>query len=227
MVAYRPEKEPGGGLGLVKLPHFQEIALTELDPSQAASLITLKLRQMLATEARRACGARGTDHESRAGQSFLHPGIAQLHPQPGRRSGRRGQPERSPASRSLHSLILSRIDAVAEAPRRALKVASVVGRVFRAPTLRGVYPELGGVIEIADHLAMLTTADLVHPEIEAEQSYIFKHAVTQEVAYESMPFAFRSALHERVGEFIERTEAGRDRPSTWISSRITTGTART
>ena len=97
---------------------------------------------------------------------------------------------------------------VAEAPRRALKVASVVGRVFRVPTLSGVYPELGGVIEIADHLAMLTTADLVHPEIEAEQSYVFKHAITQEVAYESMPFAFRSALHERAGAFIERTEAG-------------------
>ena len=50
IVAYRPEKEPGGGLGLVKLKHFQEIALTELDPSQAASLITLKLRQMLGSE---------------------------------------------------------------------------------------------------------------------------------------------------------------------------------
>ena len=36
---------------------------------------------------------------------------------------------------SLHSLILSRIDALSEAPRRTLKVASVLGRVFRAPVL--------------------------------------------------------------------------------------------
>ena len=44
---------------------------------------------------------------------------------------------------SLHSLVLSRIDTVGEEPRRTLKVASVVGRVFEAPVLPGAYPELG------------------------------------------------------------------------------------
>src|SRR4029077_8451159 len=41
----------------------------------------------------------------------------------------------------------------------------------------------------------------------AEQTYLFKHVVTQEVAYESMPFAIRSMLHERVGRHIEEAEA--------------------
>ena len=41
---------------------------------------------------------------------------------------------------SLHSLILSRIDTLDESPRRTVKVASVLGRTFLAPTLPGVYP---------------------------------------------------------------------------------------
>ena len=100
---------------------------------------------------------------------------------------------------SLHSLILSRIDAVGEAPRRTLKVASVLGRVFRAPMLPGVYSELGDFDAVKAHLETLATQDLVNLDQEAEQTYLFKHVVTQEVAYESMPFAFRSMLHERVG----------------------------
>ena len=85
VVAYRPEKEPGGGLGLAKLKHFQEVALTELDPSQAAK--------------RRAPGTRGTDHEARPRQSFLHTGADQLHPQPGRRSRGHDPLEGSAAAR--------------------------------------------------------------------------------------------------------------------------------
>ncbi len=42
---------------------------------------------------------------------------------------------------------------------------------------------------------------------EDEQAYLFKHVVTQEVAYESMPFAIRADLHERVGGYIEATHA--------------------
>ena len=72
--------------------------------------------------------------------------------------------------------------------------------------LRGAYPELGASSGIRKDLAELETADLVVPEPEAEETYLFRHAMTQEVAYESMPFAFRSALHERVGRYIERTE---------------------
>jgi class 3 adenylate cyclase/tetratricopeptide (TPR) repeat protein len=208
VVAYRPASEPGGGLGLAKLKHFQEIALTELDASQAANLIELKLRQLFGLE-RDAPAALVDLITSRAqGNPFYIQELLNYI------RSRGVDPEDAASLKglqlpdSLHSLILSRIDAVTEAPRRTLKVASVVGRIFRAPTLEGVYPELGSVSEITDRLATLTAADLVHPEIEAEQSYIFKHAITQEVAYESMPFAFRSALHERVGAFIERTEAG-------------------
>jgi tetratricopeptide (TPR) repeat protein len=38
-----------------------------------------------------------------------------------------------------------------------------------------------------------------------EPEYQFKHAITQEVAYQSLTFQLREALHERVGLYIERT----------------------
>jgi predicted ATPase len=37
-------------------------------------------------------------------------------------------------------------------------------------------------------------------------SYPFRHVLTQEASYNSMPFAFRAGLHRRVGEYIEQVE---------------------
>ena len=39
-----------------------------------------------------------------------------------------------------------------------------------------------------------------------DEAYAFKHVVTQEAAYESMPFALRARLHVRVGTFLEETQ---------------------
>ena len=83
----------------------------------------------------------------------------------------------------------------------------MLGRVFRAPMLPDVYPELGDFDESRKTSRTLGTSDLVSVDQEAEQTYLFKHVVTQEVAYESMPYAIRSMLHERVGSYIEETEA--------------------
>ena len=102
--------------------------------------------------------------------------------------------------------MLSRIDTLTEAPRRTLKVASVVGRSFRAPALPGAYPELGTIDDVRAHLGTLRQLDLVTPDREDDESYLFKHAVTQEVAYESLPYALRAALHGDVGRYIERHE---------------------
>ncbi len=107
---------------------------------------------------------------------------------------------------SLHSIVLSRIDTVAEAPRRTLKVASVVGRVFRAPMLPGAYEELGSLDDVRGELEILRAVDLVGLDREEDLSYLFKHVVTQEVAYESMPFALRTVLHRRLADFIEASE---------------------
>ena len=59
------------------------------------------------------------------------------------------------------------------------------------------------------------------------RTFIRKHIVTREVAYESMPYALRAALHERVGACIEtaqadaiRTSASRGRPASAGTGRL-------
>ena len=93
-----------------------------------------------------------------------------------------------------------------DGPRRTLKVASVVGRVFEAPVLPGAYPELGTLDDVLDQLDELRAADLVSLDRDLEHAYLFKHVATQEVAYESLPFALRARLHGRVGDWIERSD---------------------
>ena len=91
-------------------------------------------------------------------------------------------------------------------PRRTLKVASVVGRVFEAPVLAGAYPDLGELPEVVDSLDVLRTVDLVRLDRELEQAYLFKHVATQEVAYTSIPFATRARLHVRIGSYLEAAD---------------------
>src|SRR5207244_12036599 len=43
-----------------------------------------------------------------------------------------------------------------------------------------------------------------------EVEYVFKHALTREVAYGSLTKARRARLHAQFGEWIERIGAGRD-----------------
>jgi len=208
VLAYRPSTDVGGGLGIENLPHFAEIALAELDNEHAAELIRSKLAQMIGGEAEAPAALVELITTRAQGNPFYIEELLNFIRSQGVDPQDESALKKLQLPESLHSLILSRIDTLGEAPRRTLKVASVLGRVFRAPMLPGVYPELGVFAEVKEHLRTLGTVDLVNLDQEAEQTYLFKHVVTQEVAYESMPFAFRSMLHERVGGYIETTDVG-------------------
>lgn len=106
---------------------------------------------------------------------------------------------------SLHSLILSRVDRLDEEQKLTLKVASIIGRIFSFDWLVGYYPQLGAPQVVRQNLAELARLDLTPvDQPEPELAYMFKHIVTQEVTYESLPFATRAALHEQLADFVER-----------------------
>jgi predicted ATPase len=110
---------------------------------------------------------------------------------------------------SLQSLILSRIDRLAESQRITLKVASIIGRVFDLATLAGYYPQLGTESSIRLDLETLSTARLTEQITDDPVlAFAFHHALIQEVVYESLPFAQRAALHQRMGHYIEDAFAG-------------------
>ena len=112
---------------------------------------------------------------------------------------------------SLHTLVLSRIDQLNEREKTTLRVASIVGRLFRAKWLAGYYPELGSIPQVKAALDALDSLDITPLDSpEPELSYLFKHIVIHEVTYESLPFATRAKLHEQLARYLESMTASVD-----------------
>jgi tetratricopeptide (TPR) repeat protein len=105
---------------------------------------------------------------------------------------------------SLQSLILSRIDQLMTRQQLTLKVASIIGRLFRFDHLHGYYPELGSTESLRSDLDFLARIDLTPLETpEPELTYLFRHIITQEVAYTTLPAATRAILHEHYAGYLE------------------------
>ncbi len=208
LLAYRPAVAPGGDLGLTSLPQFEELSLTALGAGDTRAVIAAKTEQVFGLASPPEALVELIASRAEGNPFYAEELLNYI-------AGRGVDPDDEAAVRdiqlpdSLHSLVLSRIDSLAENPRRTLKVASIIGRLFRAPMLPGVYPELGSLDDVLGRLDLLCEADLVALDQAENLAYLFRHGVTQEVSYNSMPFAVRAGLHRRVGEFLE-TSAGAD-----------------
>jgi class 3 adenylate cyclase len=107
---------------------------------------------------------------------------------------------------SLEGVITSRIDRMPPSHQLTLKVASVVGRVFALRELSAIYPiktELAALPEYLNNLENqeLTVLDSPEPDV----SYLFKHIITQEVAYNLLLFSQRRSLHRAMAEWYENS----------------------
>ena len=109
---------------------------------------------------------------------------------------------------TVQGVITNRIDRLSPPQQMTLKAASVVGRVFAYRILRDIHPIVGDRNQLQLCLDTLQHLDLTVLETpEPELAYLFKHALTQEVAYNLMLFAQRRELHRAVAEWYERTFA--------------------
>jgi adenylate cyclase len=205
VLAYRPPA-PGSDRDLLvrDLPHFTEISLTELSPQEAELLIRLKLEQATG-RCDRLPGHLAERITARSqGNPFYIEELLNYVRDRGIDPADEHALDQLDLPTSLHSLVLSRVDRLMEGPKATLRVASVVGRVFKAAVLWDVHPQLGAPPQVLAHLDVLSRLDLTPVDSPAEQSYLFKHIVTQEVAYESLPFATRAILHDHIGRHLER-----------------------
>jgi class 3 adenylate cyclase/tetratricopeptide (TPR) repeat protein len=102
---------------------------------------------------------------------------------------------------TIHDVIAARIDRLEEAPKRTLQLASVIGREFT----RRLVDRLADVRARNDDLLReLTTLELIHERrLYPELAYMFKHALTQDVAYASLLVQRRKELHGLIGLAIE------------------------
>jgi class 3 adenylate cyclase/tetratricopeptide (TPR) repeat protein len=119
-----------------------------------------------------------------------------------------GDLERVDLPRTVEGVILSRLDRLEPGQQLCLKVASVIGRVFRARTVRETHPVTEERARVPSHLEALSRLELTLPESpEPELAYLFKHVVTRDVTYDLMPLAQRQPLHRAVAEWYERHHA--------------------
>jgi class 3 adenylate cyclase/pimeloyl-ACP methyl ester carboxylesterase len=102
---------------------------------------------------------------------------------------------------TIQGVIMARIDRLPEASKSALQIASVIGREFTARLVERVSTMER---EAPQALGELRAVELIYEKsIYPELAYMFKHALTHDVAYESLLKQRRRALHRRVGEVIE------------------------
>ncbi len=107
---------------------------------------------------------------------------------------------------NLEAVITARIDRLSPQLQLVVKVASVLGRVFSLSLLRAVHPIEADRAGLPEHLAALERRGMLVLKggSVADPIYRFKHALTQEVAYNLLPFAQRQQLHQAIAEYHER-----------------------
>jgi len=108
---------------------------------------------------------------------------------------------------TVHDIIAARIDRLADALKRTLQGAAVIGRQFGAGLLGRVLDVNGGLVSRLTELEQLVFIFLAAPE--PDRTYSFKHALTQEVAYGSLLERRRRLYHAAVGAGLEELYRGR------------------
>ena len=102
---------------------------------------------------------------------------------------------------SLHDSLIARLDLLGEAKAIA-QLAAMLGREFRRDVLGAVWS--GSEISLTSGLARLTLAEFIYPiGDQTPPRYIFKHALIQDVAYESLLRSHRVTHHRRIAEILE------------------------
>ncbi len=112
---------------------------------------------------------------------------------------------------TVQGVLAARIDLLEPVEKRALQRAAVVGRVF--------WPGPVGRLLNGDRELLRETLDRLEDRelvlsrltstIAGEPEFIFKHILTRDVAYESLPRRDRATAHSAVAEWIESTTGER------------------
>jgi tetratricopeptide (TPR) repeat protein len=108
---------------------------------------------------------------------------------------------------SIHGIVLSRLDRLPEEHKLTLKVASVIGRIFDVAVLAQVHPAHPERNALLNQIREAEARDFMRLELPPPNlTYIFKHSVTQEVAYETLLESQRRDLHSAVGATLEHLQ---------------------
>jgi class 3 adenylate cyclase len=116
---------------------------------------------------------------------------------------------------SVQGVLAARIDLLPAPAKATLQTAAVIGRSFWS----------GPLVELLDHTKpdFRTLAERQFIErrsesaITGEHEFVFKHALTREVAYAGLTKARRGRLHAAFADWLERVGGGRDEHASLIA----------
>ncbi|MGB0099849.1 MAG: tetratricopeptide repeat protein [Nocardioides sp.] len=206
VVTTRPAETGGANLLARRGDHVTSLVLQPFGPDAAAALVVGRHRLLVGRDP--APELIATVVERAEGNAFYLEQLVDYVLAHTARSDGSADPDALQLPSSLHSLVLSRIDAQPEGPRRAVKVASVVGRDFRTQLVAAAYPDLGTETAVHDDLVRLTATRMIDLVDPGARAFAFAHAVTHDVAYDSLPYSVRTVLHGRLGDVLEREADG-------------------
>jgi class 3 adenylate cyclase/tetratricopeptide (TPR) repeat protein len=103
---------------------------------------------------------------------------------------------------TVQGILAARMDRLRREEKELLQTLAVIGMKFSFSLVRGVFQQPR---ERLDRLLnCLQTAEFIYEQpATADVEYVFKHPLTQEVAYKSLLLERRKLLHGRVGAAIE------------------------
>jgi len=103
---------------------------------------------------------------------------------------------------TIQEVIMARVDSLPDGAKSVLQTGSAIGREFSCELIKRVT----GIPtpEMTPHLSVLRDSELLYERgIFPQATYIFRHSLTQEVAYDSLLQKKKQEIHERIGQAIE------------------------
>ncbi|MBN1484692.1 MAG: AAA family ATPase [Chloroflexia bacterium] len=206
---HRPldKPQPAPYRQLAGLPHSQSLRLHALSPAGSQALARLRLDlpahvrlppELLKLLER----AQGNPFFIEEILNTLQDAGIRLLPQNGSCIVQ-GDLEHLQVPQTVQGVVQARLDQLDEGSQLTLKVASVIGRTVPYSQLQGIYPLEVDEAELSSQLAALERVDLLLLEQPQERIFFFKHIITREVAYESLLFSQRRALHQALARYLE------------------------
>jgi predicted ATPase/class 3 adenylate cyclase len=107
---------------------------------------------------------------------------------------------------TLQDVIMARVDALPKVAKDILQTGAVIEREFSY----GLVKRVTGLAEkeLLSNLNLLKSAELIYERgIFPKSNFIFKHALTRKVVYDSILARRRKHLHETIGRVIEKLSA--------------------
>lgn len=106
---------------------------------------------------------------------------------------------------TIQGVIASRIDQLDADQQLTIKVASVIGRRFGRSIVHDIYPvSTGERPDVQRNLQLLEAAEILAEDTESEENdYLFRHILSQEVAYSLILHKHRVGLHEKAARWYE------------------------